>query len=57
MTKLYTCEEIAERYNVTVGTVWGWIRKKKLQAIKVGRCYRVRTEDIENFESSLTTAN
>lgn len=55
MSKLYTCKEIAERYGVEVITVWDWIRKKKLPALKLGKEYRVRDEDIKVFEESRLT--
>lgn len=55
MSKMYTCEEIAERYGVKVITVWDWIRKKKLPALKLGKEYRVRDEDIKVFEESRLT--
>lgn len=37
MGELYTCKDVAERYGVQIITVWEWIRKKKLGAIKIGR--------------------
>ena len=37
MGELYTCKDIAERYGVQIITVWEWIRKKKLGAIKIGK--------------------
>ena len=52
MTEMYTCEQIAQRYRVKKITVWDWIRKKKLPAIKIGRDYRIRQEDIEAFEKA-----
>ncbi|WP_330409873.1 helix-turn-helix domain-containing protein [Hydrogeniiclostridium mannosilyticum] len=55
--QLYTCQEIAERYRVEVITVWDWIRKKKLPAIKIGRDYRVSDRDIEYFESTRKTVH
>lgn len=55
VSKMYTCEEIAERYNIQVITVWDWIRKKKLPAIKIGRSYRVREEDLNEFENERRT--
>ena len=58
MSEMYTCEQVAQRYGVKVLTVWDWIRKKKLTAIKLGRDYRIRQEDIESFEQSrLYTGN
>lgn len=55
MTKLYTCEEVAERYGVRKQTIWEWIRKKKMGAIKAGKCYKVREEDLKQFEDSRLT--
>lgn len=55
MSKLYTCEEIANRYSVKLITVWDWIRKKKLPAVKIGREYRIREEDVKEFEDSRRT--
>lgn len=50
MEKYMTCEDVAERYSVEVATVWGWIRRKKLGAIKAGKVYRITQEDIRKFE-------
>ena len=56
MKELYTCKEIAERYDVKIITVWDWIRKKKLPAIKIGRDYRVTQGDLIAFEQARRTA-
>lgn len=40
MEKIYSCEQVAERYGVAVSTVWEWIRNKKLPAVKVGKLYK-----------------
>ena len=55
MKKLYTCEEIATRYGVKILTVWDWIRTRKLPAIKIGKAYRIREEDIQTFEKTRRT--
>lgn len=55
MAKLYNCEEIAERYDVKVITVWDWIRKKKLPAMKIGKSYRISEEDLKKFEDERRT--
>lgn len=55
MAKLYTCAEVAERYGVQIITVWDWIRKKKLGAIKLGRDYRISEDDIKAFEAECRT--
>lgn len=55
MSKMYTCEQVAERYGVQIITIWDWIRKKKLPAIKIGKEYRISEEDIKSFEDSRRT--
>lgn len=50
MSKLFTCEEIAARYGVKIITVWDWIRKEKLSAMKIGKQYRISEQDIKKFE-------
>ena len=49
---MYTCDEVAERYKVRVITVWDWIRQRKLNAIKLGREYRISEDDLIQFENS-----
>ena len=57
MEKLYTCEEIAERYSVNTATVKEWIRKKELPAIKINpKIIRVRESDLLDFENAKLTA-
>ena len=55
MSKLYSCDEIAQRYSVQIITVWDWIRKKKLPAIKIGKEYRISEDDIKIFEDERRT--
>lgn len=55
MDKLYTCDEIAEKYRVQTRTIWDWIRSKKLPAIKVGKGYLIKEEDLKIFEDSRKT--
>ncbi|WP_312281766.1 helix-turn-helix domain-containing protein [Oscillibacter sp.] len=51
MGKLYTCDEVAERYGVKVITVWDWIRKGRLEAIKMPKGYRVSEEALREYEN------
>lgn len=45
--------EIAERFEVTPGTVYKWIREGHLPAARfAGRVVRVRRSDLEAFEAS-----
>lgn len=55
MGKLYTCQAVADRYDVKVITVWDWIRSKKLPAIKIGKMYRISEDDLAKFESDRKT--
>ena len=52
MEKLYSCEDVANRYGVKVETVWAWIRDKRLSAVKIGGGYRVRESDLAAFEKT-----
>lgn len=52
---MYTCDEVAERYKVKIITVWDWIRQRKLNAIKLGREYRISEEDLIEFENERKT--
>lgn len=55
MSEYFTCAEVAEQYKVKTITVWDWIRKKKMPAIKIGKEYRIRPEDIQAFEKKRET--
>ncbi|MDR1158856.1 MAG: helix-turn-helix domain-containing protein [Oscillospiraceae bacterium] len=51
MANLLTCAQVAERFGVSVATVWRWIGHKELRAIKLSRkSYRIRPEDLAEFE-------
>ena len=50
MKERMTRREVAEMYGVTEDTVGHWIRSKYLPAVKVGKRYLVRAEDIKRFE-------
>ncbi len=55
MQKYLSCNEVAELYGVKIRTVWGWIRDKKLSAIRLNKGYRIREEDIKRFEIGRNT--
>lgn len=55
MEKLYSCEDVANRYGVKVETVWAWIRDKRLLAVKIGKSYRVKENDLAAFEKENQT--
>jgi len=47
--RVYTPQEVAELLKVSYRTVQEWIRMGKLGAIRYGRLYRVRAEDLAEF--------
>lgn len=53
--KCFTCQEVADRYGVKLGTVWSWIRTGKLSAINTGRNYAITPEDLKEFEDARKT--
>ena len=55
MFHLYTCDQVADRYQVKTVTIWNWIRTKKLPAIKLGNEYRIREQDLWEFEQKHLT--
>ena len=55
MEQYLTCDDIAEMYKVKRITVWQWIREKKLNAVRTGRDYRIRQQDVEEFNNSRVT--
>ena len=55
MEKLYSCEDVANRYGVKVETVWAWIRDKRLLAVKIGKSYRVKENDLAAYEKENQT--
>lgn len=50
MGKLYTCSEVASHYGVKTLTVWDWIRKGRLSAIKMPKGYRISEEALMKYE-------
>lgn len=49
MSKFYTPQEIAEILRVTDKTVRNWIRSGELDAVVVGKSYRIPEESIKNL--------
>jgi excisionase family DNA binding protein len=50
---LYTVQEIADRYRVNEKTVYGWIRRGQVEALKIGGCVRVRLNSVNNVITRL----
>ena len=49
--RLLTAGEVAEQLRVSTMTVYRLIRRGELPAVRVGRNYRVRSEDLEQYLS------
>ena len=47
--RVYTPQEVAELLKVNPRTVQEWIRTGKLPAMRYGRVYRIRAEDLAKF--------
>jgi excisionase family DNA binding protein len=47
--EVLTVEEVAELLRTTIHTVRQLIRNKKLNAVKVGREYRILRSEVERF--------
>lgn len=51
--KLYTLKEVEAILKVTQRTLYNYIKSGKLKAIKLGKEWRVREEDLNDFLCSL----
>lgn len=49
MENLLTVEETAEKLKAHPETVRDWIRKRELSGVKLGRSWRVRESDLQEF--------
>lgn len=57
LTETFSCEEVADYFDVHINTVRKWIRDGNLNAVDTGRNYRIREEDLEQFIEERQTAN
>ena len=57
MEKLYTCEDVAERYAVSTYTVREWIKAGRLTGYKIsGKSYRIPESALLAFEKANAAA-
>ena len=52
MDTFYTPAQVAEALQINVLTVYHYIRTGEIQAIHLGRYYRIRKNDFDNFLKS-----
>lgn len=50
MEKLYSCEEVANHFQIKIETVWEWIKGKRIAAIRVGKGYRIPESALREYE-------
>lgn len=48
--ELFRPDEVAKYYDVSVRTVYFWIRTGQLEAVKVGRLLRIPLQKIKKFQ-------
>lgn len=48
----YTPQQVADKLQLTVRTIWSYIRNGKLPASKLGREYRISEEQLDRFMKS-----
>ena len=54
LPKVYTAEEVAETLQVTLRTVYNYIRDGRLKAVKLGKYWRVTEKQLEDFLAAAT---
>ncbi len=47
--KFYTIKEVAELLKVSDGAVRKWLKSGKLKGIKLGRIWRIKKSDLDEF--------
>ena len=53
---LLTTEEVAEKLKVSKYTVYEMIKRGKIQALRIGRVYRITENDLDEYLKSCLTA-
>jgi len=49
MTQMLTVREVAERLRVSPATVYRWVRRGKLEALRIGGTTRIEEEALSEF--------
>lgn len=53
---LYSVDQVAERLGLHVRTIRNYVRDGRLKAVRIGKQYRIRHEDLEAFTGGPVTA-
>lgn len=51
----YTAEDLAEKLQVNIVTIYRYIRAKKLNAYKIGKEYRIEEKEFNDFLNKVKT--
>jgi excisionase family DNA binding protein len=51
--EFYSCEELAEKLQVNIMTIYRYIDKGKIEAYKIGRHYRISNNEFIRFLESI----
>lgn len=49
MDNYYTPQQVAEKLQINIRTVYKWIREGKLKAIKIGDLWRISETELKRF--------
>jgi len=55
MSKIYRVDELAKEWDISDRTIRRWIESDKLDAIRIGKVYRIKREAKEEFETKKPT--
>lgn len=53
----FTPETLAERWQCSTGVIYRMLSSGQLPGFKIGKLWRIRAEDVEEFESRVTMPN
>lgn len=54
LPKVYTTEEIAETLQVTLRTVYNYIKDGRMKAVKIGKYWRITEQQLNDFLTAMT---
>lgn len=57
MSKYMNTKEVASKLNIAQSTVTYYIRQKQLNAIKLGKGYKISESDLQEFINNRQTKN
>lgn len=53
--EFYRAEELAEKLDVNIMTIYRYIKSKKLKAYKIGKEFRIDKDEFNNFLNKVIT--